>query len=391
MGFFRRASTPASGDRDVAADRIVAPGIASFPELEAETKPRPKANDLDKELFLPIARELGKDNESIGALLISAEQKIDEIESIKRELGKLVEPVTDKLRSFEQTKSELADSRGRVAVLEGQCARLEQDLAAMRQQVGTLETSKAEQAAELAARQTQVADLQGRVLRQSEEISAAREESQHLKDDLAAAGKRVAAVESEVEATRQKLSASDDERAALRTSLGKVMAEKDQMSARLLDAEKALASAQARVQATEQQLTETRNERQRLATALEEAKQRHQGEVAAHKTSYDALLARTALTEKLLEDMRKSVMERAEEIRTLDRRLAETLQPLAGGSRTAEAPRPVEPVRVPAVRPVEPPQPVARFHDVQPPEAYPAPRKRRYWRTDFFDWIAGRY
>ncbi len=390
MGFFRRASAPASGDSNVAADKIVAPGIASFPELEADTKPRPKAGDLDKELFLPIARELGKDNDSIGALLINAEQKIDEIESIKREIGKLVEPVTDKLRSLEQTKSELADSRGRIAVLEGQCARLEQDLAAARQQAATLEAFKAEQAAELMARQTQVADLQGRVLRQTEENSAAREESQHLKDDLAAAGKRAVALEAEAEAVRQKLAASDDDRAALRTSLGKVLAEKDQMAARLLDAEKALASAQTRAQAAEQQLGDTRNERQRLAAALEEAKQKHQGEVAAHKASYDALLARTASTEKLLEDMRKSMLERAEEIRTLDRRLAETLQPLAAGPRPAEAPRPAEPARAPAVRAVEPPQPAARFHETPLPEAYPAPRKRRYWRTDFFDWMAGR-
>ena len=339
FGFIgRRPSVPAVGDKSVVADKIVAPGIVASPP---EPEKRQKVIDLDNELFLPIARQLGEENESIRNLLIDAEHKIDELDAIKRAISKLVEPVNKKLRALEETKSDLGMAEKKVATLESECARLREALTVTQQNLTALESAKAEQTTELAARHAQIADLQGRVLQQSEEIQVARDENRRLSERVALADKQTVQLESEGEATRQKLMVSEKERTAVQKSLDKAFADMTEMSQRLLDAEKALATNQIRMQNTELLLAETQTERHRLATALDDAKQKHQGEIISQKSNYETMQARATLTEKLLEDMRKSMMERAEEIQSFDRRLAESLQPPAETHRDAGGSHPV--------------------------------------------------
>src|SRR5262249_52114751 len=106
-------------------------------------------------------------------------------------------------------------------------------------------------------------------------------------------------------------------------SLDKSFTELTQVSQRLLDTDKALAATQIRLQKAESALSEAEAERQRLTTAVDDAGQKHQSEVNSHKTNYETLHARAALTEKLLEEARQNLMERAEEIRAFDRRLGD--------------------------------------------------------------------
>ena len=54
--------------------------------------------ELDNELFSPIATLLGQENEAVRNLLLDAEHKIGELETIKRSIGKLVAPVSKTLR-----------------------------------------------------------------------------------------------------------------------------------------------------------------------------------------------------------------------------------------------------------------------------------------------------
>ena len=62
--------------------------------------------ELDQELFFPIASQLGEENELVRNLLIDAEQKITELDSIRSSLGRLVDPVSKALRAFEEAKTE---------------------------------------------------------------------------------------------------------------------------------------------------------------------------------------------------------------------------------------------------------------------------------------------
>jgi crescentin len=209
-------------------------------------------------------------------------------------------------------------------MLESDGARLRESLTVTQQKFTALESTKTEQTTELAARRAQVADLQRRVQQQSGEIQVARDENRRLSERLALADKKTVQLESEGETTRQNLMVSEKERTTVQKSLDKAFAEMTQVSQRLLDTEKALAATQIRMQNAEHLLAETQTERHRLATALDDAKQKHQSEIISHKSNYETLQARATLTDKLLDDTRQSMMERAEEIQAFDRRLSDS-------------------------------------------------------------------
>ena len=69
------------------------------------TRPSPRSNSTTS-CSLPIATQLGQENEVVRNLLLDAEHKIGELEIIKRSIGKLVDPVSKTLRAYEETKSE---------------------------------------------------------------------------------------------------------------------------------------------------------------------------------------------------------------------------------------------------------------------------------------------
>ena len=62
--------------------------------------------ELDEELFSALGVQLGGENESLRNLLLDANAKINELDSIKDAVGKLVDPVSKALRAFEAEKSE---------------------------------------------------------------------------------------------------------------------------------------------------------------------------------------------------------------------------------------------------------------------------------------------
>ena len=69
----------------------------------AETAPSEPEIELDNELFFPIATQLGQENETVRNLLMDAEHKIGELENIKISIAKLVDPVCNTLRGYEET------------------------------------------------------------------------------------------------------------------------------------------------------------------------------------------------------------------------------------------------------------------------------------------------
>ena len=308
-------------------------------------KPDMNVIELDNELFLPIVTQLGEENETVRNLLIDAEHKVSELDAIKRAIGRLVDPVSKTLRALEEAKSEKIGLQGalnntriansklrselgaaekRVATLDSECSRLREIVTVTQQKLSALEITKAEQTTELTARRAQVVDLQRRVQQQGAELQVARDEHRRLSERMTIIDKRTVQLESDGEAIRQKFMVSEKERTAIQTSLDKALSELTQVSHRLLDTDKALAVTQIRMQKAELALSETQAERHRLATALDDANQKHQSEINSHRTNYETLQARSTLTDKLLDEARRSLVERAEEIRVFDRRLADS-------------------------------------------------------------------
>jgi crescentin len=327
----------------------VKPASSGPVEMSANSPSRdlPERNiiELDNELFLPMATQTGEDNESVRNLLLDVEHKINELDAVKRSVSSLVEPVNKSLRALEETnnqkmglqaalnsvritnnklRTELDAAEKKVSSLDSECSRLREYVTVAQQKFGSIETARAEQSTELAARRSQVADLQRRLQSQGAELQVAREEYRRLGERMTLTDKRAVQLESEIAALLQKYLVTDKERSTLQASLEKAYAELSHVSQRLLDTEKAFSSTQARLQKAENALSEAQAERHRLSAALDDNNQKHQNEISSHRTNFETLQARASMTEKLLDEARQSLVERAEEIRTFDRKLADS-------------------------------------------------------------------
>src|SRR6478736_968930 len=308
------------------------------------TTPPDNPLELDEELFSALGAQLGGENESLRNLLLDANAKIGELDTIKNAVGRLVDPVSKALRAFEAEKTEkislqtvLSNTRtaygklrNEVAELEKKAAFSEKECQALRQELTTtqnllraLEATKAEIAIDVAARRAQIMDLETRLAQETGEGKALREENRRLDERLSTAEKRVASLESEVNAARQRLLMIEDERRAQQISLDKVSADGARLSRKLAETEAGLTASQGRLRHVEGNFAELSTERTRLASAFAEAKERHEHELTTQRMRFDALQARASASEKLLGDAREHLLARADEIRTYDRRAGE--------------------------------------------------------------------
>ena len=299
--------------------------------------------ELDEELFSAIGAQLGGENEALRNLLLDANAKIGELDTIKAAVGRLVDPVSKTLRAIEAEKSEklalqtvlnntraaygklrneITDLEKKFGLSRSECEDLRQDLANIQNLLRTAEATRAEIAIEVAARRAQIAELEARLAQETGEAKALRQENERLDARLTAADKRIITLESDLNAARQRLLMAEDEKRAQQNSLDKAGAEAARLSRKLAETEASLNAAQGRLRHVEANYAELNTERARLATALDEANERNEHERANQRTRFEALQARAGATEKLLGEAREHLLARAEEIRDYDRRLS---------------------------------------------------------------------
>jgi len=314
------------------------------------TTPRPAEQndnnlDLDEELFSAIGAQLGNSNESLRNLLLNANHKIAELDAIKEAVAKLVTPVSKALREFETEKADkinlqaaLANTRtaygklrNEVTDLEKKNASLEREIDQVRKDLTfadnaakALETLRGELAIDIAQRRAQIADLEGRLSQEAVETKALRDENDRLKTRQATVDKHIVQVEAEVNNLRQKLVLAEDEKRALQTAFEKSAADVQRLARKLAETENTLSATHSRLRNTENSLAEVTSERGRLSAALEEATERHAGELTKQQMRFDALQARSNATDRLLTEARDHLASRSEDARTLERRLSET-------------------------------------------------------------------
>ena len=144
--------------------------------------------ELDEELFSALGVQIGGDNESLRNLMLDANAKIGELDTIKAAVGRLVDPLSKTLRAFEAEKSEkislqtvlnntrtaYGKLRNEVAELEKkttasdkECKSLRQELATTQSLLRTTETTKAEISIDIAARRAQIAELESRLVQET--------------------------------------------------------------------------------------------------------------------------------------------------------------------------------------------------------------------------------
>jgi chromosome segregation ATPase len=321
-------------------------GLYDKPAEPTPSTNPPAANllELDEELFTALGAQLGGENESLRNLLLDANAKIGELDSIKNAVGKLVDPVSKALRAFEAEKSEkislqtvlnntraaygklrneVAELEKKANLSEKECQALRQELTTTQNLLRTLEATKAEIAIDIAARRAQIVDLEARLAQETGEGKALREENRRLDERLSATGKRAVELESELNGARQRLLMLEDEKRAQQISLDKISADAARVSRKLAETEASLTATHGRLRHVEGNVAELNTERTRLTAALDEAKERHEHELTTQRMRFDALQARATASEKLLGEAREHLLSRADEIRTYDRRAGE--------------------------------------------------------------------
>jgi chromosome segregation ATPase len=310
-----------------------------------ELLPEDSAVDLDEELFSSIGAELGSNNETLRNLLLNANAKIGELDGIKEAVARLVGPVSKALREFETEKAEKINLQAALSTtrtaygklrnevtelekkslgLEREAEQLRKDLSFAENAARALETVRGELAVDIAARRAQIADLEGRLNQELAETKSLRDENARLNDRLSGADKRIVQLEAEINNLRQKLVLVEDEKRALQGSFEKTAADASRSARRLAETESNLAAVQGRLRNVEGNLAEIVSERGRLSAALDEATEKHAGEITKHQMRFEALQARAGASDRLLSEAREQLAARGEEVRALERRLSET-------------------------------------------------------------------
>ena len=119
--------------------------------------------EIDEELFSALGAQIGGDNESLRNLMLDANAKIGELDTIKAAVGKLVDPLSKTLRAFEAEKSEkislqtvlnntrtaygklrneIADLEKKTAASDKECRSLRQELTTTQNLLRTVETTQ---------------------------------------------------------------------------------------------------------------------------------------------------------------------------------------------------------------------------------------------------------
>lgn len=334
--FFARKS----GLYDKAEETVAPPSAAAaaLPENPLE---------LDEELFSSLGAQLSGENEELRNLLIDASAKINELDSIKAAVDRLVEPVGRTLRALEAERAEklslqtvLSSTRAaygklrneagefekKAAGAEHECEALRQELATTLTQLRTAEATRAEIAVDIAARRAQIADLEARLAQEGGETRLLREENKRLDERLAASEKRIIALESDLNTTRQRLTLAEDERQAQQSAFEKASTEAARLARKLAEGEAALTATHGRLRTLEANFAELAAERTRLAGAIDENNERHEHELSTQRMRFETLQARTSATDKLLVEARDHLIARAEELRDYGRRNNELIR-----------------------------------------------------------------
>ncbi len=301
--------------------------------------------EIDEELFSAMGSQFGSDNETLRNLLLDANAKIGELDTIKAAVGRLADPVGKTLRALEAEKSEkvslqtvlnntrtaygklrnkVADLEAKLAASDAECQTLRQNSANIESQLRTADATTATLTADLSACRAQISDLDNRLAKETGHANALHEQNRRLDEQLTLADKRTIALEYDLNGTRQRLLLADDEKHLQRSMLDKANADVARLARKLAETETALGVTNTRLRQVEDNFTILNTERAQLATSFEEAKESHEREIGSQRMRFDALQARATATEGLLVEAREHLLARAEEIRNAERLAAET-------------------------------------------------------------------
>jgi crescentin len=330
---------------DFLGRRSIAPTSSGHPASSAPTPPATNGTAEQTEpTFTDIGARLGEDNEALRNLLIDTDRRIAALDDVKDAFRSLIDPIGSALRALEQEKSDNVGLRNslselrvshdtahtegealekKVAELDSDGQSLRRELALLQQVARGLESDKAELTSEVAAVRAEIANLESQLAQETASARSLGEANQILVDHANSADKRIVELQADSALTREKVSLLETDKRSLQTALDQTLAENSRLSRRLTESETALAAARARLEQTEIALASVENERVALCAARDEANERHQSEGYALNLRLEAMRSRASTAEKLLSEVRQSLVARTEDIRVAERKAVE--------------------------------------------------------------------
>lgn len=303
-----------------------------------------KESRTASESWAEIGHRIGSDNEALRSLMVDIGRRIEALDDLRATFGQIVNPIDQSLRALEREKfdniglrntlgevrtgydalrNEFKELGKKLAASETEAERLRYELNQAQATVGTLETTKVELTNELEPARAKLAELEQQLAR---EVAAARilkDHSDALAAHGAAADKRVAELEGELGAVREQLVLRENENRSLQTSLDQIVGENSRMTRRLAESDVAADKARHQQEQMKTALAAVEAERAKFAAAIEETNERRQTETNTLNTRLEAMSSRAVAAEKLLAEVRQSLLARTEESNAAERKVAD--------------------------------------------------------------------
>jgi crescentin len=343
------------------SDFLSRAGVSSTSEtvtiLPGKLPSPPRPDESPKAHFANIGDRIGGDNEALRNLLIDTGLQFGALDELKTTFSKLVDPLHNMLGTLEQAKFDNASLRGALselrtshdnlrgefddlekksADLDGHNQGLARELTSAQQSVQELEGDKIKLTGELSAARVTIATLEKQLSEEAGNGRSLGDERRLLLERAEVADKRILESESAANLAGERLSLLENEKDSLQSALDQTLAQSSKTARRLAEAENALADARARLQKMEGSLAAAEDERKKLATSNDETNERRQSEVYALTLKLDAMRSRSTAAEKLLAEMRQSLVARTEEIRVAEAKLVAAVVARSGAEKKAE-------------------------------------------------------
>ena len=319
-------------------------GVTSVPPPIPSSPKQQTDGAASEPTFADLGARLGEGNEALRNLLIDTERRIIALDDVKDAFRNLVEPIGTALQALEHENSDNVSLRSALAELrtshetlgteyqalekrsadsEGDNQSLRRELALVQQVAHGLESDKAELTSEVVAARAEIANLESQLVHETADARALGEANQLLVDHANGADRRIVELQADCTLMREQLSLLETDKSSMQTALDQTLAESPRLSRRLTESESALTAARARLEQTEIGLASAESERAALGAARDEANERHQSESYALNLRLEAMRSRAGTAEKLLSEVRQSLVARTEEIRVSERKVVE--------------------------------------------------------------------
>jgi chromosome segregation ATPase len=310
---------------------------------QAPAARQPQSDDRP-ETWADMGARIGGENEILRNLLVDTGRRIGALDDLKDAFGKLVDPISKTLRTLEQEKSENVSLRGtlsevrqsydtlrtefnslgqRAAAGETEIERLRNQLDIVQQQARSGEIAKGELNNELAVTRAKLADLERQLAQEVASTRLLTEENHTLSDHAASADKRIVELESENSVAHERVVLLENEKRSMQGSLDQLVTENSRLARKLTETENLLTAARGKIDSLEANLATSESERNRLTTAVDESNERRQTETNTLTMRLEAMQSRATAAERLLAEVRQSLITRTEENRVSERKVVE--------------------------------------------------------------------